>query len=101
MNIICRVASGVSLGGSTRFHSSANTIKNIILEAANNASTTIHTVTGAVRAMQSDPQVNAGIFTDKSSRLNSTLQRLEVDADNIERKALKNMRLLSKGLKIM
>lgn len=97
--ILALVASGVALGGSTRFNSRAVTIKNIIIGAANNASGTIYSVTESVKAMQSDPQIYAGL--DGSNRLNSTLQRLDEEADNIERKALKTTRKLNTGLKIL
>ena len=99
LKYICRVACGVALGGSTRFNSRAKTIKNIIIEAANNASGTIYSVTEAVKAMQSNPQIYAVI--DESYRINSTLRRLDGEADNIQSKALKSMRLLNKGLKIL
>ena len=99
MKSVCRVACGVALGGSTRFNSRAKTIKNIIIQAANNASGTIYTVTEAVKAMQSDPEIYADL--DGSYRLNSTLRRLDGEANNIQSKSLKSMRLLNKGLKIL
>lgn len=94
-----RVASGVALGGSTRVNSRAVTIKNIIVGAATNASGTIHTVTESIQAMQSDPQIYAGLHG--SSRLNSTLQRLNKEVDNVERKATRTMGKLNTGLKIL
>lgn len=99
LTLLAIIASGVALGGSTRFNTRAKTVKNIIMGAANNASETIYAVTNSVEALQSNPQIYSSI--DGSNRLNSTLHRLDREADNIQNKALKSMRLLNKGLKIM
>ncbi|XP_020252115.1 uncharacterized protein LOC109829402 isoform X2 [Asparagus officinalis] len=97
--ILALVASGVALGGSTRFNSRARSIKNIIVEAANNASSTIYSVTKSVEAMQSDSQVFASL--SGSNALNSTLQRLDREAENIQKKAGGATHQLNKGLEIM
>ncbi|ONK57861.1 uncharacterized protein A4U43_C09F4960 [Asparagus officinalis] len=99
LTLLAIVASGVALSGSVGFNSRAKIIKNIILDAANNASGTIYSVTDAVKAMQNDSQIYRRL--DRSGRLNSTLQRLDGDADRIERKAGKTMHYLNKGLKIL
>ncbi|KAF8393762.1 hypothetical protein HHK36_019960 [Tetracentron sinense] len=93
-------ASGVVLGGSSRFHSRAKTVVNIILDAADEASKTIYNATGAMRNIR-DSLDNAKEIAEASGFLNSTSQRLNVEAVDIERHARKNRRLINKGLKIV
>ncbi|KAM0940095.1 putative transmembrane protein [Dioscorea sansibarensis] len=97
--ILAIVASGVVLGGSSKFHSRAKTVKNIIVRTAEEASNTIHNVTGAAQAMQDDMVLYGDLAG--STNLNATSKKLNDEADNIQRKAIKNMRLVNKGLKIL
>ncbi|KAH7681226.1 hypothetical protein IHE45_05G046400 [Dioscorea alata] len=82
-----------------KFHSRAQTVKNIIVRTAQEASNTIHNVTGSVQAMQEDMELYGDLHG--STNLNATLQKLNDEADNIQSKAIKNMRLVNKGLKIL
>lgn len=97
--VLAIVASGVALGGSSRFHSEAKAIKNTIVGAANEASSTIRNVTTAVQSIQRNTEVYVNLAG--SSSLNTKTQKLSDDADNIRRKAEKNMHRLNKGLRIM
>ncbi|KAJ0977129.1 hypothetical protein J5N97_012603 [Dioscorea zingiberensis] len=97
--VLAIVAAGVVLGGSSKFHSTAKTVKNIVVRTAEEASGTIYNVTNAVKAMQDDTELYGNL--DGSTRLNVTSRRLNDEADNIQRKAIKNMRLVNKGLKIL
>lgn len=99
MTLLAIVASGVALGGTTRFNSRAKAIKSIILGAANEASETINNVTAAVQSIKNNTQVYANL--DQYSSINSTIGKLSDDANNIRRKADKSMRRLNKGLRIM
>ncbi|XXG62142.1 hypothetical protein AAC387_Pa05g0568 [Persea americana] len=90
------IASGVVLGGNSRFHSRARTVRNIIIDTAEDASKAIYNVTGAIKSMQD----SAGI-QDSTGLLNSTTRRLNRGAADIERQARKNKRWVDKGLKIM
>lgn len=74
-------------------------MKNIIVRTAQEASNTIHNVTGAVQAMQEDMELYGDLHG--STNLNATTKKLNDEADNIQRKAIKNMRLVNKGLKIL
>ncbi|PKA56249.1 hypothetical protein AXF42_Ash011179 [Apostasia shenzhenica] len=93
------IASGVALGGSSRLHSRAMKVKNIVIEAANNATGTIYTVTKAVGTLQNDSQLNLNV--EDSSHLLTTLNKLYSDAVRIERKAERTLHLVSKGLSIL
>lgn len=95
----CRVASGVVLDGSLRFQSRAQSTKNIIVKTAEEASGTIYNVTEAVGAMQNFSELYGG--PRESSSLNNTLQNLDDEADSIQRTAVKRMRLVNKGIKIL
>eukprot|EP00268_Persea_americana_P034537 TRINITY_DN34172_c0_g1_i5.p1 TRINITY_DN34172_c0_g1~~TRINITY_DN34172_c0_g1_i5.p1 ORF type:complete len:545 (+),score=75.39 TRINITY_DN34172_c0_g1_i5:799-2433(+) len=90
------IASGIALGGNSRFHSRAKTVMNIILNAADEASGAIYNVTRAIETMQA----NVGI-QDSISHLNSTTRRLNQGAADIQRQALKNRHWINKGLKIL
>ncbi|KAJ6833469.1 uncharacterized protein M6B38_332605 [Iris pallida] len=99
LTVLAIVASGVALGGSSRFHSEAKAVKNTIVGAANEASSTIRKVTTAVQSIQRNTEVYVNLAG--SSGLNTKTQKLSDDADNVRRKAEKNMRRLNKGLRIM
>ncbi|WOL12762.1 hypothetical protein Cni_G21530 [Canna indica] len=93
------VASGIMLRGSSKFHSSVQSIKNIIVDTSEEASHTIYNVTQAVAAMGNVTEQYGGF--EGFSYLNSTSQKLSNEASNIQRKAEKIMRLVSKGIKIL
>ncbi|MQL95328.1 hypothetical protein Taro_028020 [Colocasia esculenta] len=93
------IASGVVLAGSTRFNSRANSVKSIIEETARRASGTIYNVTRSVQAMQEDAEVYGVV--GGSTGLTVASSRLNGEASNIQRKAEKNVRLISRGLKIL
>ncbi|KAK1270247.1 hypothetical protein QJS04_geneDACA006185 [Acorus gramineus] len=100
LTLLVIVVSGVALGGSTRVHSRANSIKNIVISTANEASGTMQNITGAVKGMQD----NAGQIYNRlqdSGKLNSTIERINDEASDIERKAKKDARAINKGLKIV
>ncbi|XP_026663545.1 uncharacterized protein LOC103714925 isoform X2 [Phoenix dactylifera] len=99
LTILAIVASGVVLGGSLRFQSRAQSTKNIIAETAEEASGTIYNVTGAVANMQNIAKLYGG--SQAYSGLNNTLQKLDDEADSIQRTAVKKMRLVNKGIKIL
>ncbi|EHA8589928.1 Lipoate-protein ligase A [Cocos nucifera] len=99
LTILAIVASGVVLGGSLRFQSRAQSTKNIIVETAEKASGTIYNVTDSVGAMQNISELNGG--PRASSSLNKTLENLDDEADSIQRTAVKKMRLVNKGIKIL
>ncbi|KAF8402372.1 hypothetical protein HHK36_013327 [Tetracentron sinense] len=93
-------ASGVVLGGSSRFHSRAKTVVNIIMETADEASDNIYNATGAMKNIRDNLETtNEG--TEASGFLNSTSQRLDAQAAEIEKEDKKNRRLIDKGLKIV
>ncbi|OVA03045.1 hypothetical protein BVC80_1807g17 [Macleaya cordata] len=98
--VLAIAASGVVLGGSSRFHSKAKTVMNIIIETADGASDTIYNVTGAMRNIRD----NLGTTEDGAEAigfLNSTSQSLDTEAAEISRQAKKNRDLIEKGLKIV
>ncbi|MCL7039882.1 hypothetical protein MKW94_019842, partial [Papaver nudicaule] len=93
-------ASGVVLGGSSKFHSKAKTIMHIIVDTADGASDTLHNVTDAMRSI---PE-NLGTFENKTETIgfpNSTTGRLDNEAAEIRRQAKKNRDMIEKGLSIM
>ena len=98
-NFPCRVASGLALGGTSRFHSEARTVVNIIISTANEASETIYNTTGAMKEMRDNLGETNGTG-EASSFLTSTSKRLDAEAANIARQTRKNSRLIDRGLKI-
>ncbi|KAG0458564.1 hypothetical protein HPP92_023721 [Vanilla planifolia] len=93
------IASGVALGGTSRFHYRAMKIKNVVVDTANNASGTIFTMTTAVENLQNVTELGQDV--EHSRSLESISKKINDEARNIERKAGRTMRLLSKGLKIL
>lgn len=96
----CRVATGLVLVGSVRFHSEAKISVDIIIETANEASETIHNTTEALRGMENS-LMEANVNIEASSTLDSTAEKLDDASENIEMQARKNRRLINKGLKIV
>lgn len=91
---ICRIVTGVVLGGSSRFHSRATTVKNIVIDTANNASNTIYSTTAALRGIED----STGPFGDTGRGLNSIANRLDQQANKIQWDARRNKRWVVKGL---
>lgn len=91
-----RVASGVIIGSSSKFHLQARSIKNIITRTAEEASTTIYNVTEAVAAMQNITELYGG--RNGSDLLNSNVESLSIQASNIQAKAESSMHLVNKGI---
>lgn len=97
--LICRVASGIVLGGSSMFHSRVRSIKNIIVETSQEASQTINNVTKAVGDMESVAAQYGSL--GGSSYLNSRSQILNDEAANMQQKAGKSMRLVDRAIGIL
>lgn len=94
---ICRIVTGVVLGGSSRFHSKATTVKHIVIDTANNASNTIYSTTAALRGVEA----SARPFVDTGRGLNSIANRLDQQANKIQSDARRNRRWVVKGLTAM
>ncbi|XP_028554532.1 transmembrane protein DDB_G0292058-like isoform X2 [Dendrobium catenatum] len=99
LTFLAIIASGVALGASSMFHSRAKTIKNIVVNATNNASGTIYTVTEAVENLQNATEFSQNV--QGSSNIVSTSKKLNDDTRRIERKADRIMRWVGKGLNIL
>ncbi|RZC93699.1 hypothetical protein C5167_016329 [Papaver somniferum] len=100
LTVLAIAASGVVLGGSSKFHSNAKTIMHIIVDTADGASDTIHNVTGAMRNIPD----NLGRNQNKTGTFgfpNSTTEKLDTEASEIRRQAKKNRDMIEKGLSIM
>lgn len=97
---MCRVSSAIALHGAVRFHSRAESIKDIIGRTALEATVTIYNITGAIERME-----NISNLYNNSSQafdhLNSTVVALKSEAVEIQAKAEKNMRLVSQGIKTL
>ncbi|XWS35309.1 hypothetical protein CRYUN_Cryun21dG0114800 [Craigia yunnanensis] len=98
--ILAIVASGLALGGTSRFHSEAKTVVNIIISTANEASETIYNTTGAMKEMRDNLGETNGTG-EASSFLTTTSEELDAEAADIARQARKNSRLIDRGLKIV
>ncbi|KAL5990843.1 hypothetical protein ACLOJK_011748 [Asimina triloba] len=98
---VYRIATGVVFGGNARFYSRADTVKNIIIDATEEASNAIYDVTGAIKSLQESASQENVQLVDNTGRLNSTIRQLNRGADDIRRQARKNKRWVDKGLKIM
>ncbi|KAK9159628.1 hypothetical protein Syun_005969 [Stephania yunnanensis] len=99
--ILAIIACGVVLGGSSRFHSRAKTVVNIIIETADGASDTMFNVTGSMRNIQENLSTSNNGGDEVTNFLNRTSHRLDREATKIRREARKNRRLIDKGLRII
>ncbi|KAE8729748.1 hypothetical protein F3Y22_tig00003398pilonHSYRG00047 [Hibiscus syriacus] len=97
---VFRVASGLALGGTVRFHSEAKTVADIVIRTANEASQTIYNTTGAMKEMR-DSLGDTDVTGQASTFLTTTSQRMDVEADDITRQARTNRRLIERGLQIV
>ncbi|KAE8663083.1 hypothetical protein F3Y22_tig00113123pilonHSYRG00263 [Hibiscus syriacus] len=95
--LVFRVASGLALGGTVRFHSEAKTMADIIIDRA---SETIYNTTGAMKEMR-DSLADTDATGQASTFLTTTSRRLDVEADDIARQARRNRRLIERGLEIV
>uniref|UniRef100_A0A8R7Q2B1 Uncharacterized protein n=1 Tax=Triticum urartu TaxID=4572 RepID=A0A8R7Q2B1_TRIUA len=91
------VASAIALQGAVRFHSRAESIKDIVGRTALEATATIYNITGAIERMQNISKLY-NISSQSFDHLNSTVKALNSEAVEIQAKAKKNMRLVSKGI---
>uniref|UniRef100_A0A0E0R6P6 DUF4220 domain-containing protein n=1 Tax=Oryza rufipogon TaxID=4529 RepID=A0A0E0R6P6_ORYRU len=94
------VASAIAIRGAVRFHSRAEAVKEIIGRTALEATATIYNITEAIEKMQNTSRLynnNSQAF----DHLNSTVKALNSEAVEIQSKAEKNMRLVSKGINIL
>uniref|UniRef100_A0A0E0J0H1 Uncharacterized protein n=1 Tax=Oryza nivara TaxID=4536 RepID=A0A0E0J0H1_ORYNI len=94
------VASAIAIRGAVRFHSRAEAVKEIIGRTAFEATATIYNITEAIEKMQNTSRLynnNSQAF----DHLNSTVKALNSEAVEIQSKAEKNMRLVSKGINIL
>ncbi|XP_020570918.1 transmembrane protein DDB_G0292058-like [Phalaenopsis equestris] len=99
LTFLAIISSGVALGASSKFHSQAKTIKNIVVNATNTASGTIYTVTEAIENLQNDTQLSQNVAG--SSKIASSSKKLNDDTRRLERKAKRIMHWVSKGLNIL
>ncbi|KAI3470162.1 hypothetical protein Pfo_026825 [Paulownia fortunei] len=98
--LLAVTACGLVLGGNSEFHSRAKTVIDVIIDAADEASDTIHNTTGAMKDMSSSLREVDG-SSEATDFLTSTSQRLDTQAANIETQASKNRGLIDKGLNIV
>ncbi|KAI4997821.1 hypothetical protein ZWY2020_053163 [Hordeum vulgare] len=91
------VASAFALLGAVRFHSRAESIKDIVGRTALEATATIYNITGAIERMENTSKLY-NISSQSFDHLNSTVKTLKSEAVEIQAKAEKNMRLVTKGI---
>ncbi|GJN28118.1 hypothetical protein PR202_gb16202 [Eleusine coracana subsp. coracana] len=90
-------ASAVAIRGTVQFHSKAESVKEIIGRTALEATATIYNITGAIEMMQNTSKTY-NYSSQAWDHLNSTVEVLNSEAVEIQAKAEKNMRLVSKGI---
>ncbi|GFP85205.1 hypothetical protein PHJA_000664200 [Phtheirospermum japonicum] len=98
--LLAVIACGLVLGGDSEFHSRAKSVTNVIINAAENASETIYSTTGAMKEIKSyltrvDTNSKAIEF------LTSTSKRLDSQASDIETQTYKNKGLIYDGLNLV
>ncbi|CAD6257226.1 unnamed protein product [Miscanthus lutarioriparius] len=100
LTVFVIVSSAVALRGTVQFHSRAESVKEIIGTTALEATATIFNITGAIEKMQNTSKLYN--YTSQAwDHLNSTVEALNSEAVEIQAKAEKNMRLVSKGIRIL
>ncbi|GAB4859199.1 hypothetical protein Ancab_010659 [Ancistrocladus abbreviatus] len=99
--LLAIIASGVALGGETRLHSRAKTIMDIIIDTADEASTTIHNVTAALQVMSESIEASSYASTDTTTFINATSKTLNDQAVDIERQAKRHRHQIQTGLDIV
>jgi hypothetical protein len=83
-----------------KFHSRAESVKEIIGTTALEATATIYNITGAIEKMQNTSRLY-NYSSQAWDHLNSTVEVLNSEAVEIQAKAEKNMRLVSKGINML
>ncbi|KAJ0937694.1 putative transmembrane protein [Helianthus annuus] len=98
--LLALVGTSLVLGGNAKFHSRADKIIDIIIDTADDASTTIYNTTGAMKMTRANLQ---GTNVDASTTrfLESTSRQLDSTADDIQRQARKNRHKIDLGLRIL
>ncbi|GAA0187498.1 hypothetical protein LIER_34786 [Lithospermum erythrorhizon] len=99
--ILALTATCLVLGANAKFHSRAETVIDIIIDTADEASNTIYNTTGAMKDMSNSLGTTNAENGEASDFLVSTSYRLDDEADDIQRQARKHRRAIDKGLKIM
>ncbi|KAL8104392.1 uncharacterized protein LOC141678931 [Apium graveolens] len=99
--VLAIIGCGIVLGGDAKFHSRAKTVVDIIIDTAEEASTTIFNTTDAMRIMSQNLDSAYGGTAEAASFLNYTSVRLDSTASDIEREARKNRHFIDLGLKIV
>ncbi|KAK6914522.1 hypothetical protein RJ641_021843 [Dillenia turbinata] len=97
--ILAIVSSGVVLGGNARFYSRANTVVEIIIDTANDASKTIYSTTDAMQDITNILEASASGGGNASEFLNSTTDELDSQAADIEDQSRINKRRINLGLR--
>ncbi|TVU25899.1 hypothetical protein EJB05_28418 [Eragrostis curvula] len=97
LTVFVIVASAVTIRGTVQFHSRAKAVKEIIGSTALEATATIYNITGAIEMMQNTSKLY-NYSSQAWDHLNSTVEVLNSEAVEIQEKAEKNMRLVSKGI---
>uniref|UniRef100_A0ACD5W8I5 Uncharacterized protein n=2 Tax=Avena sativa TaxID=4498 RepID=A0ACD5W8I5_AVESA len=95
--VFALVASAIALSGTVKFHYRAESIKEIVGRTALEATATIDNITGAIERMENASKIY-NISSQAFNHLNSTVETLNTEAVEIQAKAEKNMRLVSKGI---
>ncbi|KAL8479491.1 hypothetical protein ACS0TY_026403 [Phlomoides rotata] len=97
--LLAVTACGLVFGGNSKFHSRAKTVIDVIIDAADEASSTIYNITGAMKNMSNSLREVEG-NSQATDFLNSTSQSLDNQATNIERTASNNRDLIYKDMNI-
>ncbi|KAK4425012.1 hypothetical protein Salat_1694800 [Sesamum alatum] len=98
--LIAIAACGLVLGGEAKFHARAKMIIDVIIGRVGAASNTIYKTTGAMKNVSSSLR-EVGTLTKTTEFLNSTSQKLDAQAADIERQAYGNRQLIEDGLKLV
>ncbi|CAN1833585.1 hypothetical protein LINPERHAP1_LOCUS33824 [Linum perenne] len=107
--MLCRiVASGVAIGGTSKFHVNAKKAVNIIIHTADEASETIYNATSAMTGISrtlensaANQSSTAAAAASASAFLTSTSGRLDSEAATIQKEARDNERLIKLALTVV
>ncbi|KAI3700336.1 hypothetical protein L2E82_44962 [Cichorium intybus] len=98
--LLAIVGTGLVLGGNAKFHSRADTIIDIIIDTADDASETIYNTTGAMMETRTNLQ-GTNVEASTIRFLDSTSRQLNSTANDIQHQARKNRRKIDLGLRIL
>ncbi|CAH9083301.1 unnamed protein product, partial [Cuscuta epithymum] len=101
ITILAVIASGLVLGGNTRFHRRADRVVDIIIDTADGASDTIYNTTRAMKEMSAATSGGGGAAAEATRFLTSTSKSLDIRAADIERQARKHREAIEMGLRIV